>query len=56
MFKFSEEVYINALSYYFGIIKKNCFVPGKIENWVFIMDTKKLGLSKFPFKVKVTIY
>ncbi|CAD8063213.1 unnamed protein product [Paramecium primaurelia] len=48
--QFNEEVYINALSYYFGIIKKNCFVPGKIENWVFIMDTKKLGLSKFPFK------
>lgn len=48
--QFSEETYINALSYYFGIIKKYCFVPGKIENWVFMMDTKKLGLSQFPIK------
>ncbi|KAM3146451.1 hypothetical protein pb186bvf_001420 [Paramecium bursaria] len=53
--QFSEETYQNALSYYFGIIRRYCFVPGKIENWIFIMDTKKLGLTKFPFKaIQVT--
>lgn len=29
-------------------------VPGKVENWIFIMDTKALGLSAFPFKALST--
>jgi hypothetical protein len=43
--QFPEDVYIGALSFFLDLIKTQCFVPGVIENWIFIMDTKKLGLT-----------
>lgn len=49
--QFGEECYINAFSYFLGIIVKYCMIPGKIENWIFVMDSKGLGLGSFPFKV-----
>lgn len=42
---YSEEIYLNALTFFLYIIKKMCFVPGLIENWIVILDSKKLGIT-----------
>ena len=48
--KFGGDQYLNAMSYFLDVVVKHFMVPGKIENWIFLMDTKNLGLSAFPFK------
>ncbi len=38
-----------------GMVKKYMFVPGKIENWIFIIDTCSLGLNDLPIKCLASI-
>eukprot|EP01016_Furgasonia_blochmanni_P047773 TRINITY_DN704_c0_g1_i5.p2 TRINITY_DN704_c0_g1~~TRINITY_DN704_c0_g1_i5.p2 ORF type:complete len:233 (+),score=63.98 TRINITY_DN704_c0_g1_i5:66-764(+) len=42
------DVMIDALTFLFEFILKNMFLPGQIENWVFIMDLENMGLFNLP--------
>jgi len=35
-----------------SVLEEHCFVPGKVENWVIIIETNNVGMWSFPFKVK----
>lgn len=39
---------MQALSYFLGVIKKNMFIPGKIENWILIIETNNEGVFRVP--------
>ncbi|CAD8191969.1 unnamed protein product [Paramecium pentaurelia] len=41
--KHDKEQIFQALSFLLGIVKKNMFVPGKVETWNFILETNNLG-------------
>ena len=41
-----------ALCYVLSVAREFYFVPGKVENWIIILDASGLGLLSFPFKVK----
>ncbi|CAD8172017.1 unnamed protein product [Paramecium octaurelia] len=41
--KHDKEQIFQALSCLLGIVKKNMFVPGKVETWVFLLETNNLG-------------
>ena len=47
---FNEEEIIEDFVYMLEFVKKNMFVPGKIEKWIIFVDVKGLTLS-FPLKV-----
>lgn len=38
--------------FYLDLVKRYLFVPGKVENWVILIDTNNVGLLGLPFKVK----
>jgi len=38
-----------------SVLEENCFVPGKVENWVIIIETNNVGMWSFPFKVTIGI-
>jgi len=40
-----------ALCYALSVAREFYFVPGKVENWIIIIDATGLGLLNFPFKV-----
>jgi len=31
-------------------VKKNMFIDGKVENWIFVIDTKSKGIFDLPLK------
>jgi hypothetical protein len=33
-----------------GIIRKHMFIPGKVENWLFILESNGLGVFGLPVK------
>lgn len=33
-----------------GIIKKYMFIPGKVENWIFLLESNGLGVFGLPTK------
>jgi CRAL/TRIO domain len=33
-----------------GTVKKVMFIPGKVENWVFVLETNKIGVFGLPLK------
>ena len=33
-----------------GIVKDKMFYPGRVENWIFLLDTKKIGVFGLPLK------
>ena len=35
-------------------IKKNFLIPGKVENWIILMDLDKLSLNEIPFVVSLS--
>jgi len=47
----SVDAFINALCYALSIAQEYYFVPGKVENWIIMIDTTGCGLLNFPFKV-----
>jgi hypothetical protein len=45
------EGILKGLDYFLSeILVKNLFLPGQVENWVFIMDFKNSGISDLPLK------
>jgi hypothetical protein len=42
-----------ALSTLLNIITKYAFVPGKVENWIVIIDTKCKGMTEIPITVRI---
>ncbi|CAD8096918.1 unnamed protein product [Paramecium sonneborni] len=41
--KHDKEQILQVLSFLLGIVKKNMLIPGKVETWVFLLDTGNLG-------------
>lgn len=33
-----------------GIVKKYMFIPGKVENWIFLLETNNVGVFGLPVK------
>ena len=46
------DTLMKAASFVLRTIKRHCFVPGKVENWVFLMDTNNMSVLKLPYAVK----
>lgn len=42
---------VQALSYLMGSVRKYMMIPGKVENWIFILETNKIGVFGLPLKV-----
>jgi hypothetical protein len=47
--------FIAALCFVLDTCKKFYFVPGKVENWVIIIESNSMGVFNFPFKIVKTI-
>lgn len=45
------EEFLDALCGLCFPVEKACFVPGKVENWIIIVETNNLSIWNFPFKV-----
>jgi hypothetical protein len=50
-FKAPVEVFIKALGALLFVISKYCFVPGKVENWIIMIETNSVGVFGFPFMI-----
>jgi len=46
--KIDKDELLTMITYVFFYVKQNMFYPGKIENFVFIMDTQNRGLMQLP--------
>jgi len=46
---------ISAICFVLDTVKKFYFVPGKVENWIIIIETNGAGLFNFPIKMFKTI-
>jgi len=46
--KMDADVMIDGLTYLFEIIIGSMMIPGQIENWIFIMDLKGMGVTSLP--------
>jgi len=42
---------MNSLYAVFNLCREVIFVPGKIENWVLLIETNELSMFSFPFNV-----
>jgi len=47
---FDIENFQIALITLLDILKEYCFVPGRVENWIVILDTRRINFSQFPLK------
>ena len=36
------------LSFFLGFVKKHMMMPGKVENWICVIDTKDIGVFGLP--------
>jgi len=45
------EDYMEAICFVLDTVRKYYFVPGKVENWVIIIENNSLGLLDFPTKM-----
>jgi len=43
--------FLNALCYALSVAQEYYFVPGKVENWIIMIDASGCGLLNFPFKI-----
>ena len=43
---------IDALAYLFEFLVQEMMLPGQVENWIFIVDLKDMGLATLPFSVQ----
>ena len=39
---------IMVLSFFLGFVKKSMLLPGKVENWVFVVETNSQGVFSAP--------
>lgn len=39
-----------AMCVFLETVKKNMFIDGKVENWIFVIDTKNKGIFDLPLK------
>ena len=46
--KYNQDFLLKGMDYFLGIIIKEMYLPGQIENWNFIMDFKKEGITDLP--------
>ena len=52
---FSVQDWILSIIYLFEYLKKNCFLPGQIENWNIICDVSKVNLFLLPTEFKIIL-
>lgn len=50
--KNSEEHTIEALCYFLRKVQTTMFYPGKVENWIIILETNKMIFFKFQIDVR----
>ncbi|KAM3145533.1 hypothetical protein pb186bvf_002307 [Paramecium bursaria] len=48
--KYDKEYIIQSLSFFMGIVRNYMFIPNKVENWIFILETNGIGVSSLPVK------
>lgn len=46
-----KQQILYAVGYFLNTIRKCMFVPGKVENWFILIDSRELGLSDLPTAV-----
>lgn len=46
--KYNQDFLLKGMDYFLGIIIKEMYLPGQIENWNFIMDFNKEGITDLP--------
>ena len=46
----SVEALIEGSSFFFDFIVKKLLLPGKVENWIIIIDLDNISLTKIPVK------
>jgi len=51
MKKMSMDDFCDTLCALCAVLEEYCFVPGKVENWVIIIETNNVGMWSFPFKI-----
>lgn len=44
------------LNFFFDYVTQHMFLPGKIENWVVLMDMNKMSATDMPYKVPFSHY
>jgi len=49
--KMTMDDFTETLCTLCSVVEKYCFVPGKVENWVFIIETNNMSMWSFPFKI-----
>lgn len=42
---------VQALSFLMGSVRRYMMVPGHVENWIFMLETNKIGVFGLPLKV-----
>jgi hypothetical protein len=47
------ELLIDAITFLFESMVRFMLVPGKVENWVFIMDLRDMGITNIPYMVVI---
>ena len=50
-FQSGIEDFTQAMCFVFSIAKEFYFVPGRVENWIVMVETGELGFEDVPFKV-----
>jgi nicotinamide riboside transporter PnuC len=48
--KYSRDTIIQALSFLMGIVRKYMMIGGRVENWIFMLETNKVGVFGLPLK------
>ena len=56
MKKMSCDDLIISLGILLQIVQKYMFIPGKVENWLVLIDTNKISLWSLPLKVIIHVY
>ncbi|CAD8081295.1 unnamed protein product [Paramecium sonneborni] len=46
--KYPKDFMIQTLSFFLGFVKKHMMMPGKVENWICVIDTKDIGVFGLP--------
>ncbi|CAD8054595.1 unnamed protein product [Paramecium primaurelia] len=49
--KHDKEQIFKALSFLLGIVKKYMLIPGKVENWIFLLETNNIGCQGLQQKI-----
>lgn len=55
-FQLDLENILDSVTYLLNFVIEYLMLPGQVENWVFIIDLNKTGLSDLPISVMFCFY